>query len=337
MTFTKTTPSCASRRAFLQLSVGATAAGCLALPAWAASDAFPSKPIRLVVGYPPGQTVDSSARAAAVALSKIFGQPVIVDNRAGANGILGAQEVKQAAPDGYTLLFGTSGQLAINPGIYKKLSYDPLKDFESIALNGVGRLYLAVPLTSPFNSLADLVRFAKANPGKLSYGSGGRGITANLAMEILKKEAGVDILHVPYKGSAAALTDLLGGRIDVMMDAGGLMLPQITGGKLKPLGVSSKSRYAELPKVPTIAEQGYPGFEVASWTAVMAPAHTPPEVIAKLNKAFVESQKHPEVIRAAKASSSELSGGTPEAFGRFLASETLKWSLAAKDAGVEVE
>jgi tripartite-type tricarboxylate transporter receptor subunit TctC len=327
-----------SRRNFLARSAALAAGSWIAFPSWAAAaEAFPAKPIRLVVGYPPGQTVDSAARAAAMALASTFGKPVYVDNKAGANGMIAAQEVKQAAADGYTLLFGTSGQLAINPAIYKKLPYDPLKDLAPISLSAVGRLYLVVPATSPFNSLADLVAYAKANPGKLSYGSGGRGITAHLAMEMLKKQAGIDILHVPYKGSTPALTDLIGGRIDVMMDAGGLMLPQITQGKVKALGVSSKTRFTGLPAVKTISEQGYPAFEVLSWTAAMAPAGTPPDIITKLNKAFVDAQHHPEVIKAALASSSDLTGGTPEEFGKFLVAETRKWHQAAKDAGVELE
>jgi tripartite-type tricarboxylate transporter receptor subunit TctC len=327
-----------SRRTFFKRSAALAAGSWIALPSWAATaDAFPAKPIRLIVGYPPGQTVDGAARAAALALANTFGKPVYVENKGGANGIIGAQEVKQAAADGYTVLFGTTGQLAINPGIYRKLPYDPLKDFTPISLNGVGRLYLVVPANSPFTSLSELITYAKANPGKLSYGSGGRGITANLAMEMLKKQAGIDILHAPYKGSASALTDLIGGRLDVMMDAGGLMLPQIGQGKLRALGVSSKTRFSGLPEVKTIAEQGFPGFEVLSWTAAMAPAGTPHDIIAKLNKAFVESQNHPEVIKSARASSSELAGSTPEEFGSFLASETRKWRQAAKDAGVELE
>lgn len=327
-----------SRRNFLAQSAALAAGSATAFSSWAAAaEAFPVKPIRLVVGYPPGQTVDSAARAVALALASSFGTSVYVDNKAGANGIVGAQDVKQAPADGYTLLFGTSGQLAINPGIYKKLPYDPLKDLVPISLSGVGRLYLVVPANSPFNSLTELIAYAKANPGKLTYGSGGRGITAHLAMEMLKKQAGIDILHVPYKGSMPALTDLIGGRLDLMMDAGGLMLPQITQGKVKALGVSSKTRFSELPAVKTIAEQGYPAFEVLSWTAAMAPAGTPPNIIAKLNKAFVDAQHHPEVIKAAKASSSDLQGGTPEEFGKFLVSETRKWRQAAQDAGVELE
>lgn len=330
-------PPSITRRLLLRYT-GAAAAATLCSPlALAQGDSFPSKPIRIVVGYPPGQTVDSSARALAIALSDILGKPVYVENKAGANGILGAQEVKQAAPDGHTLLLGTSGQLAINPAIYSKPGYAPLKDFEPVVLNGVGRLYLVVPAASPFSSMPALVQYAKANPGKLTYGSGGRGITANLAMELLKKAAGMDILHVPYKGSSAALTDLIGGQIDVMMDAGGLVLPQVRQGKLKVLAVSSAARYKELPQVPTVAEQGYPGFEVASWTALVAPAGTPAHVVDLLNKASLKAQARPDVIKASAITGSELSGSSAQQLKEFLVTENRKWAEAAQAAGVTPE
>ena len=330
-------PPSTTRRRLLQYAGAATAAALGAPLALAQGDSFPSRPIRIVVGYPPGQTVDSSARALAIALSDILGKPVYVENKAGANGILGAQEAKQAAPDGHTLLLGTSGQLAINPSIYSKPGYDPLRDFEPVILNGVGRLYLVVPAASPFGSLPALVQYAKANPGKLNYGSGGRGITANLAMELLKKAAGMDVLHVPYKGSSAALTDLIGGQIDVMMDAGGLVLPQVRQGKLKVLAVSSMARYKELPEVPTIAEQGYPGFEVASWTALVAPAGTPAAIVDLLNKAALKAQARPDVIKASEITGSELSGSSAQQLKEFLVTENRKWAEAAQAAGVTPE
>ena len=330
-------PPSTTRRRLLQYAGAATAAALGAPLALAQGDSFPSRPIRIVVGYPPGQTVDSSARALAIALSDILGKPVYVENKAGANGILGAQEAKQAAPDGHTLLLGTSGQLAINPSIYSKPGYDPLRDFGPVILNGVGRLYLVVPAASPFGSLPALVQYAKANPGKLNYGSGGRGITANLAMELLKKAAGMDVLHVPYKGSSAALTDLIGGQIDVMMDAGGLVLPQVRQGKLKVLAVSSTARYKELPEVPTIAEQGYPGFEVASWTALVAPAGTPAAIVDLLNKAALKAQARPDVIKASEITGSELSGSSAQRLKEFLAAENRKWAEAAQAAGVTPE
>jgi tripartite-type tricarboxylate transporter receptor subunit TctC len=302
-----------------------------------AESGFPAKPIRIIVGYPPGQTVDNTARTFAVGLSQIARQPVFVENKPGANGIIGVQEVKRAAPDGYTLLFGTSGQLAINPALYKTLPYDPLKDLEPVALLTTGPLFLAVPQASPFKTLGELVAAARQNPGKFSYGSGGRGITAHLAMEMLKKEAGIDLLHVPFKGSAPALAALLGQQVDAMMDAGGLMTPQIEQGKVRALGVSSKARVANLPDVPTIAEQGYPGFEVASWSAAVAPVGTPAPVVDALNAALMQAQKHPDVVRAFQLLGSNVDVSSVAGFRAFLASETVKWSRAAKDAGIEPE
>lgn len=326
-----------SRRNFLCLCANAAAATAMPLSAVSAEGEFPTRPVRIVVGYPPGQTVDSGARALAGALADILGKPVYVDNKPGANGVLGAQDVKHAPADGHTLLLGTSGQLAINPAVYSKPGYDPLKDFEPVMLNGTSRLFLVVPVSSPFNSVQDLVRFAKLNPDKLSYGSGGRGITANLAMEMLKRAADIEVLHVPYKGSSAALTDLIGGRLDVMMDAGGLVLPQVRQGKLKALGVSSPGRHKEFPKVPTIAEQGYPGFDVASWTAVMVPARTPAALIERLHKALLQAQRRPEVIKSFEVSGSEIASGTPRQLAEFLAAENRKWGEVARTAGVMLE
>lgn len=298
---------------------------------------YPAKPVRFVVGYTPGQTVDNFARAAATALTGILGQPMFVDNKPGANGIIAAQEVKAARADGYTLLFGTSGQLAINPSLYKNLPYDPVKNFEPVALLGLVPLYLVVPAASPFHSLTELVSYAKAHPGKLTYGSGGRGITAHLATEMLKKAAGIDIVHVPYKGSVPAMTDLLGGQIDMMMDASGPVIPQIQTGKVRALAISSAQRYPGEPSVPTIAEQGFPGFHVEAWSAVMAPANTPRPIIEKLNKALVQAQKNPAMIKAAQAASSQASTLTVEQFQQFLLSETKKFAAALKLAGIEPE
>jgi tripartite-type tricarboxylate transporter receptor subunit TctC len=301
------------------------------------AQAFPDRPIRFVVGYPPGQTVDVTARAYAAAMSRILGQSVFVDNKAGANGIIGAQTVARAEPDGYTLLFGTSGQLAINPAIYKELPYQPLTGMTSIGRGALGRLYLVVPSASPYKTVDDLIAYAKAHPGKLSYGSGGVGITANLAMEMLKRESGVDIVHVPYKGSPAALNDLLGERIDVMFDAGALLLPQIESGKLRVLAVSSRQRYSRLPDVPTLSEAGLPGFEVASWTALLGPASMPADVVRKLNAAMNEAAKAPDVLQTVRAAGSEPASDTPAEMHQFLQSEVERWGRAAKDAGVPLQ
>lgn len=299
-----------------------------------AQDAYPNHPIRIVVGYPPGQTVDVTARAYAASMAKTLKQSVYVDNKPGANGILGAQTVAQAAPDGYTILFGTSGQLAINPAIYRKLSYDPIKGMTPLGLGALGRLYLVVPADSPYRTLGQLFDDIRAHPGKLSYGSGGIGITAHLAMEMLKHEASLDIVHVPYKGSPAALNDLLGGRVQVMMDAGNLLLPQIKTGKLRALAVSSAKRYAELPDVPTLAESAVPGFQVGSWSAVMGPAGMPPETVRKINDALAQATRDPAVIRIVHAAGSEPTPLSPADFERFLQTETQRWARTVQDAGI---
>ncbi|MFC4278516.1 Bug family tripartite tricarboxylate transporter substrate binding protein [Achromobacter aloeverae] len=299
-----------------------------------AQDAYPSHPIRIVVGYPPGQTVDVTARAYAASMAKTLKQSVYVDNKPGANGILGAQTVAQAAPDGYTVLFGTSGQLAINPAVYRKLSYDPVHGMTPLGLGALGRLYLVVPVDSPYRTLGQLFDDIRAHPGKLSYGSGGIGITAHLAMEMLKHEAALDIVHVPYKGSPAALNDLLGGRVQVMMDAGNLLLPQIRNGKLRALAVSSGKRYTELPDVPTLAEAAVPGFEVGSWSAVMGPPGMPPEIVRKIDDALVQAAQDPDVIRIVRAAGSEPTPMASADFARFLQAETQRWARAVRDAGI---
>lgn len=325
----------ASRRAAL------LAAGALAAPraprAQPAIAPFPQRPVRIVVGYPPGQTVDVTARAYAAALQERWGRPVVVDNRSGANGILGAQMVKAAAADGYTLLFGASGQLAINPAIYASLPYAPLTDFAPVAIGAVGRLYLVASKALPVSDLAGLIALARAQPGKLAYGSGGSGITAHLAMEMLKGVTGMDLLHVPYRGSPAALTGLLGNEIQLMFDAGALVLPQIREGSIRVLAVSSAERFAELPEVPTVAEQGFPGFAVTSWSALVAPAGTPAETVGTINAAMQAAGRTQAVAAAIRAGGSEPRQLSPEAFGAFWRSEVALWAAAAARAGVRPE
>ncbi|MGJ7500342.1 Bug family tripartite tricarboxylate transporter substrate binding protein [Variovorax sp. ZT5P49] len=329
------------RRFLLRASVGAAAASLPVLHAFGQPKSddsdFPKRPIRIVVGYPPGQTVDVGARAYAGALQQLLGQPVFVDNKAGANGIIGAQTVKSAAADGYTLLFGTSGQMTINPAIYDKLPYDTLKDFVPVALGASGRLFLVANAQLPVNTLPELVAYAKAHPKKLSFGSGGAGITAHLAMELLKSETGMDLLHVPYKGSPAALTGLLSNDVQLMFDAGSLVLPQIQAGKIKVLAVASKDRYPVLPKVPTVAEQGLPGFEVASWSALFAPAGTPAAVVEKLNAAMQSASRNDAAMTPIRAGGSEPRALGAAAFSQFVGAEISKWARAAKAANVKVE
>jgi len=298
---------------------------------------WPQRQIRLVVGYPTGQTVDVTARAYADAIGRTLGQAVFVDNKAGANGIIGAQAVKAAEADGYTLLMGTSGQMAINPAIYAKLPYDTNRDFMPVASGANGRLYLVVNRDFPANDLKQLIAWAKAHPGKLTYGSGGAGITAHLAMEMLKSETGMEALHVPYKGSPAAVTGLLAGDVQVMFDAGALLVPLIKTGKVKVLAVSSKARFDEMPKVPTVAEQGFPGFEITSWTALFAPAGTPAAVVERLNAAMRAASNDSAAMTSIRAGGSEPGHLDVAQMRTFIAAETARWKKAADAAGVKPE
>lgn len=298
---------------------------------------YPSKTVRIVVGYPAGQTVDIIARNYAVALTRELGQAVYVDNKAGANGSLGAQEVKRAAPDGYTLLLGTLGQMAINPTLYKKLPYDTLKDFAPVALLSVGPLFLVATPSFPPNNVTELIAYAKARPGKVDYGSGGNGITAHLAMEMFQDQAGIKLNHIPYKGSPAALNDVMGGQVSLMFDAGPSALPHVKSGKLKALGVSSLKPNMQLPSVATLDSQGLKGFEINSWVGILAPAGTPPEVMAKLNAALQRASASPEIQASMRSTGSELVNETPAQFASFLQAEVKKWGKAVVDGGVQID
>lgn len=302
-----------------------------------AQNALPSRPVRIVVGYPAGQTVDTVARNFAAALTKEIGQPVIVDNRPGANGSLGAQDVKRSAPDGTTILLGTLGQMTINPTLYKKLAYDTLKDFAPIGQVITGPLLLvATPSFGP-NNLQELISYAKARPGKVDFASGGNGITAHLAMVVLERQAGLQLHHIPYKGSPAAINDVIGGQVPIMFDALAATLPQVKAGKLKALAISSAKRNSELPNVPSVAEQGVKDFDISSWVGFLAPAGTPPATINALHAAIKRASANHELQESIRATGSELAITEPAEFGRFLESEIKKWGQAVNDAGVQVD
>ena len=310
----------------------------LALVAGGAQAAYPDKPIRLVVGFPPGQATDIIARAAARKLQEMLGQSVIVDNKAGAAGIIGSEIVAKAPPDGYTLLVSSSGPLAINPSLYSKLSYNPVKDFEPVTLLAVVPLFLAVNPVFPAQTAADLVRLAKASPGKINYGSGGSGITSHLAMELLKHSQGIDLTHVPYKGSPAAITDLIGGQVQLMFDTGPALLPHMRSGKLRILAVGSRTRNPAAPNVPTMAEAGLGNFEAPAWIGLVAPKATPREIIDILNKALQAAWRDaPEVKEQMALLGAEATSMTPAEFGRYIQSEMEKWALGVKLSGAKVD
>lgn len=310
----------------------------LTLLAGAAHAAYPDKPIRLIVGFPPGQATDLIARAAAKKLQEVLGQPVIVDNRAGAAGIIGSELAAKAAPDGYTLLVSSSGPLAINPSLYSKLTYHPTRDFEPVTLLSVVPLFLAVNPAFPAQTAADLVKMAKAEPGKINYGSGGSGITSHLTMELLKHAQGINLAHVPYKGSPAAITDLIGGQVQVMIDTGPALLPHMRSNKLRILAVAARDRNAAAPNVPTMAEAGLGNFEAPAWIGMVAPKGTPREIVEVLNKALAAPWRDaPEVREQMTALGAEAAWMAPDQFGRYIQTEMDKWGLAVKLSGAKVD
>lgn len=318
------------RAALCALAIGALAG--------AAQAAYPDKPIKLVVGFPPGQATDIIARATARKLQEVLGQPVIVDNKAGAAGIIGSEIVAKAAPDGYTLLVSSSGPLAINPSLYSKLSYNPVRDFDPVTLLAVVPLFLAVNPAFPAQTGTDLVKMAKAKPGKINYGSGGSGITSHLAMELLKHEQGIDLTHVPYKGSPAAITDLIGGQVQLMFDTGPALLPHMRSGKLRILAVGSRTRNPAAPNVPTMAEAGLGNFEAPAWVGLVVPKGTPRDIVDTLNKALQASWRDaPEVKEQMTPLGAEATSMTPEQFGRYIQTEMDKWALAVKLSGAKVD
>jgi tripartite-type tricarboxylate transporter receptor subunit TctC len=310
-----------------------------AAPALAQGNAatFPEHPIRMVVGFPPGQSTDVIARAYAASLQQILKIAIVVDNKPGANGILAAQLVKAADPDGYTLLAGTSGQLAINPALYAKLPYSTLTDFVAVAPLARGRLFLVVNNDLPVSSLKELLAYSKAHPGKLSFGSGGNGITSHLAMETLKLATGLDATHIPYKGAPAALSGLMGGDVQLLFDSGGSLLPLLASGKIKAIAVSTKDRYPPLPNLQTVAEQGPADFEVYAWNAVLAPAKTPPAIVKKLYAAFVEATKTEQVISTVKAAAHDPLQMDLTQLTQFMRADTVRWQKAVSAAGLKPE
>jgi tripartite-type tricarboxylate transporter receptor subunit TctC len=309
----------------------------VALATGTSAQPFPSKPIRIVVPFPAGGTTDVLARAAAQKLTDTLGQPAVVDNRPGAGGNIGAELVAKSPPDGYTLLMGTVGTHAINPALYPKLPYDHMRDFAPVILVAGVPNVLVVNPALPVNSVQELVAYAKANPGKLNFASSGSGTSIHLSAELFKTAAGLAMTHVPYKGSSPALMDLIGGQVQLMFDNLPSALPQIRGGKLKALAVTSPERAPALPDVPTIAESGFPGFEASSWFGLLAPAGTPQPTIAKLNAEVAKWLASPEAKEKLLAQGANAAGGTPEDFAKHIAAETAKWQKVVKESGAKVD
>jgi len=303
-----------------------------------AAPAYPERPVTLVVGYAAGGATDIVARLVAKSLSESLGQPVVVENRSGSNSNIGAEAVSRAKPDGYTLYVGSIAN-TINRSLYKKLNYDFEKDFEPVALLATIPNILVVHPKLPIHSVQEYVAYAKKNPGKLTCASSGSGSSIHLSCEMFKMETGTDILHVPYRGSGPAVADLLGGQVDSMFDNLPSSLPHVQAGKLRAVGVTSPQRVANAPDVPTLAESGLSGFSVQSWFAVMAPAGTPAEIVAKLNQT-INAGLASESMRQSYASGGFVAPAAPNTSAQLrdlIASETAKWRKVVETAGLEVQ
>ena len=313
--------------------------GALTATAWAGplvAQSFPAKPLRLVVPFPPGGPTDIVARPLAQMLGEALGQQVVVDNRGGAGGSIGADVVAKSPPDGYALLMGTVGTQAINAALYKKLPYDPSKDFTPLGLIASAPVAVVVHPGTPYQSIADLIAAAKKEPGRINFGSAGNGTPGHLTGEMFAKAAGVELKHVPYKGSAPAVTDLLGGQIPLMFDPVQSVLQHVKGGKLRALAVSSSTRAAVLPQVPTLNEAGLKGFEATAWWALFAPAHLPAPVAARLS-AEAARIVQAEAFREKLVEIGVQPGGAAQPFADFQRAEAAKWGAAVRDSGVTLE
>ncbi|UJW81153.1 Bug family tripartite tricarboxylate transporter substrate binding protein [Hydrogenophaga sp. SL48] len=317
--------------------LGASALLCAMTGATYAQGKFPDKPITLVVPSAPGGTTDFTARLVADQLSTALGQPVIVENKAGGAGNIGNQAVARAKPDGYTLLVAYSGYQVGNPHLFKKAGWDPIKDFEPVAMMTRAPQVVVIKTALPFKSMQELITFAKANPGKLNYASSGNGSIQHIAAEMLQQQTGTEMTHVPYKGAAPAVQDLLGGNVDMFITTPASVVSQIKAGKMKPLAVTSDKRLPSLPDVPTVAEAGLPQFKLDSWFALYAPAGTPADVVQTLNQAVSKILQQPDVKKKAEDSGTTTEVMTPVQLGAYTKKELEFWGQVIKKAAITLD
>jgi len=329
-----TTSFDARRRALLK------AGGALiAAPAMAAGEdkAWPAKPLLLVVPFPAGGGADNLARLVMPRVSRILGQNIVIENRAGAGGNVGAEYVAHAAPDGYTLLYGTNGTHSINASLYRSLRFDPQRDFAPISRMTEIATMLIVNPQFPATSTAELIRYAKANPGKINFASAGNDTTSHLAGEMFRTQANIDIVHVPYRGGALAMTDLIAGHVQMMIEVMPNAWPQARDGRVRGLAVGSASRFPGAPAIPTIDESGLPGFEASAWDGLFAPAGTPAPIIARLNAAVRQTLDDGEVAAALFLRGARPVPGTPESFAQFIATSSERWGVAVRASGAKID
>ena len=323
-----------TRRRFVA-AAGAIAA--LAAPGWLQAQAdYPNKPIKLVVAFPPGGPTDLVSRVIAQKLSEQFGQQVLVENRPGANGNIGAEVVAKAAPDGYTVLYNTSA-ITLSPSLYSKLTFDPLKDFTPVALTAVVPLVIAAHPSVPAANLKEFIAYLKANPGKATYGSAGNGNVTHLGAFLFLQANGLDAVHVPYKGSAPSLTDLVGGQTQFTAETINAALPYIRDKRLKAFAVTSLKRSNVLPDVPTLNESGMKGFEVGAWQGIVMPAKTPPAIVQRWNAEVMKALADPDVKAKLAAQGAEPLGSTPAQYGAYIKSELERWSKVVKATGAKLD
>ena len=308
----------------------------LPAPGGAQAQSYPSRPIKVVVGFPPGQATDVIARLMAAKLAESLGQPVVVENRPGKGGSLGAEAVAKSPPDGYTLLVSATAPLATNFNLYPSVGYNPATDFAPISLMAWLPFVLIVNPSVPANTLAELIAYAKTRPGALSYASSGNGTTAHLTMEMLKKATGIDILHVPYKGGVAALSDVMAGQLQMGWDTALFVLPHVKAGKVRAIATASPTRSPLMPDIPAAAET-VPGFSSGAWLGLVAPAGTPRDIVNRLNAELHKLMKTPELAEKLAGLGSEVLLSTPDEFHEHIRRELVKWGKAVKDSGTRLD
>jgi len=301
------------------------------------AQAYPVKPIKIVVPFAPGGATDLTARAVGQKLTESMGQPVVIENRAGASGMIGADVVAKSAPDGYTLLMASTAEIAINPSLYPHMSYDPAKDFAPVTLAAITPLILVVNASSDARSVQDVVAQAKAKPGAISFASAGNGSVQHLSGELLKTITHIEMTHVPYKGAPPALADVLGGQVTLFFSGMPPAMQHVKAGKLRPLAVTTPKRSPAAPDVPTMAEAGIAGFDISNWFGVFAPAGTPDEVLNKLNAQIVKALALPDVKERLSSQGAETVGSTRAQFAAFIAAETAKYAKLIKESGAKAD
>ena len=326
----------------LATGVAALIAAAIASPAAGAQSApaatnYPTKPIRLVITYPPGGDTDLVGRAVAQKLGEAWGQQVVVDNRGGAGGVLGTLIAKQAAADGYTLLLGTSAGMVLNPLLMNKIPYDPYQDFAPVSLVIVLPQLLAVHPGLAARNIREFIALAKAKPGQLNFGSSGVGTPNHLGGEMLKAMAGINIVHVPYKGGAASITDLIAGQVQLVLSSAPSVVPHVRSGRLRALAIGSAKRSPALPEVPTVAESGLPGYEYTTWYGIFAPAKTPEAIVKKMNAEIVRMLADPQMTQRFQSQGGDPASSTPAQLTAYMREEMARWTRVIKTAGIRIE